>query len=157
MVGEQVMVSKKFLFTGFMVLSIIALGTMFVYAQEGPATTVDFSDAEEVTLTGTISSVDDRGLTILSDEESYYIVLPYSFDRSALDLTVGAEVSVTGFLVDSPNYGSAIHATSINGLVIDRAPQQQLHARAKDGSGDCDGSGNGGMGGNGQHRGGMKG
>lgn len=137
-----------------MVLSIIALGTMFVYAQGEPAATADFSDAEEVTILGTISSVDDRGLTILSGEDSYYVVLPYSFDRSALDLSVGAEVSITGYIMDSINYGSAIHATSINGIVIDHASQQQLQARAKDGSGDCDGSGS--MNKNGPNFGGKK-
>ncbi len=137
-----------------MVLSIIALGTMFVYAQEGPATTVDFSNLEEVSISGTISSVDDRGLTLVSGEDSYYVVLPYSFDRSALDLNVGAELTVTGYIVDSQMYGLAIHATSINGIVIDHVPQQQLQARSKDGSGDCDGSGS--MNKNGPNFGGKK-
>ena len=87
------MVSKKFLFTGFIVLSIIVLGTMFVYAQDSPNTTGEFSDLEEVTLSGIISSVDDRGLIILSGEDSYYIVLPYSFDRSAINLNVNVSLS----------------------------------------------------------------
>ena len=133
------MVSKKFLFTGFIVLSIIVLGTMFVYAQDSPNTTGEFSDLEEVTLSGIISSVDDRGLIILSGEDSYYIVLPYSFDRSAINLNVGTEITVTGYIVDFPMYGLAIHATNINGIVIDHVQQQQQQLRTDE----CDGTGDG--------------
>ena len=142
-----------------MFASVIALGTMVVFAQNGTNSTLTLSEEDAITITGTITSIDDRGFTMESDSVSYNVRLPYSFDRSALDLQVGSEVTVTGFSVECLNLSSSVfHATSINGITIDYEPQQQLQTRAKDGSGDCGGNGgNGRMGGNGQHRGGMKG
>ena len=139
-----------------MFATVIALGTMMVFAQNGTNSTLTLSEEDAVTITGTITSIDDRGFTMESDSGSYDVRLPYSFDRSVLDLQVGSEVTVTGYSVDCLNFSNPVlHATSINGITIDYEPQQQNQTRAKDGSGDCDGNGR--MGGNGQLRGGMRG
>ena len=135
--------TPKLLIASFLLASVIAFGTMYVLAQNGPATQATFSD--EVTLQGTIVSLDEgHGFTIVADSVTYYVGLPYTFDRIVLDLSVGASVTVTGYIVDSPMLDTAtytmFHATSVNGIIIDHVPQSQSQAR----SGDC-----GGMGGNG--------
>ncbi len=148
--------SYKFLLTGFLIASIIAIGTIYVYAQSAPASSVNFDDYEEVTITGTVSSIDDHGFTMTSGENTYYVPLPYTVDRSVLNLAVGSEVTVTGYVMDSSmNHFSSypmIHSTSINGIAIEHNPQMQSR------SGNCGGNGGmGGMGGNGPYRGGMRG
>ena len=138
--------TSKFWIAGFILASVIALGTIYVFAQEGPNTAVTFSEEDELTLTGTISSIDDHGFVMVSGSETYYVVIPYIFDRSVLDLNIGSEVTVIGYIVESPmmDFSSypTIHSISINGIVIDHVPQMQ----SRDGS--C--GGNGGMGGNGR-------
>ena len=138
--------TSKFWIAGFILASVIALGTIYVFAQEGPNTAVTFSEEDELTLTGTISSIDDHGFVMVSGSETYYVVIPYIFDRSVLDLNIGSEVTLIGYIVESPmmDFSSypTIHSISINGIVIDYVPQMQ----SRDGS--C--GGNGGMGGNGR-------
>ena len=151
--------SSKFWIAGFILATVIALGTIYVFAQEGPNTTVTFSEEDEITLTGTISSIDDHGFVMVSGSDTYYVAIPYIFDRSVLELSVGSEVTVTGNIVESPmmDFSSypTIHSTSINGIVIDHEPQMQ----SRDGS--CGGNGgmnrNGRMGGNGPNHGSNRG
>lgn len=142
------MISKlnnKLLIAGLVLASLIAFSTIYVFAQNGSNTTVAYSEEDEVTLVGTISSIDDRGFTLTADSESYYVPLPYTFDRSLLNLAIGSEVTVIGYIVESPNNTFSsyplVHATSINGITIDH--ESQLMTRSRD----CDGKG--GMGGNG--------
>ena len=144
--------TPKFLIAGFLLASVIAFGTFYVFAQNGPSSDVTYSD--EVTLQGTIVSIDeDHGFTMVADSVTYYVGIPYTFDKSLLGLTIGSEVTVTGYLVDSPmNVNSdytMFHALSINGIVIDHNPQSQTQSR----SGDCGGMGNGNMGSQGPHHG----
>ena len=137
--------TPKYLIAGLVLASLIAFGTMYAVAQYGPSSDVTFSD--EVTLQGTIQSVDeDHGFTMIVDGVTYYIGIPYTVDRSELGITVGAEATVTGYIVDSPMMDSSsytmFHATSINGIAIDHDMQSQTRNR----SGNCDGAMGGGHG-----------
>lgn len=150
------MISKlnnKLLLAGLLLASVIAIGTIYVFAQNGPTTAISYSDEEEVTIIGTVSSIDDRGFTLTSNSETYYVPIPYDIDRVTLNLNVGSEVTVTGYIMDSThmNFSSytMIHATSINGITIDHEPQMMNR------SGNC--GGNGGMGGQGPRGNGMRG
>jgi hypothetical protein len=145
-------ISNKFLIAGFLIASIIALGTFFVIAQNG-SNNIDFTNQNEITLTGVIGSVEDHGFTMVVGSDTYFVGMPYLFDKSVLDLTIGSEVTVTGYIVESPmmNFSTypMFHATSINGVEIDHDAQMQSR------SGNC--GGNSGMGSNGPHHGGMHG
>ena len=141
-------ISPKLLLTGLLVGFILIFGSMYAVAQYGPSTSMTYSD--EVTLQGTIDSVDeDHGFTMMVDSVTYYIGVPYTVDKAELGITVGSEVTVTGYIVDSPMMSSSdytmVHATSINGIVIDHDMQ------AQDRDGNCGGSG-----GMGNHYGGMR-
>lgn len=134
--------STKMIVVGALLATIIALGTMYVTAQYGPNTSMTYSD--EITLQGTVVSVDDNhGFTMIADSVTYFVGIPYTYDNADLGITVGSDVTVTGHIVSSPMMDSSsyvmIHADSVNGIVIEHNPQNQSR------SGDC-----GGMGGNGR-------
>lgn len=141
--------TPKFLLAGLILASVLVFGTMYAVAQYGPSSDVTFSD--EVTLQGTVVSIDeDHGFTMVADGVTYYVGIPYTVDKADLGIVVGSEVTVTGYLVDSPMMDSSsytmVHATSVNGIVIDHEMQSQ------DRDGSCGGMGPGRMG---NQRGGM--
>lgn len=141
--------TPKFLIAGFLLASVIALGTMYVSAQNGSSSASIIT--EDISLEGTISSIDDHGFVLVTDSGSYYVVLPDATDKDALDLTVGSTASVTGYIVDcllqDGSDATIVHATSVNGIVIDNNSQYQSQGQSKkqnqSHSGDCDGSGDG--------------
>ncbi len=149
------MISKfnnKFVIAGIVLASVIAFGTIYVLAQNGSNTPVSFSNNAEVTIIGTVTSMDDHGFTLTSNSETYYVPIPYDVNRTVLNLNVGSEITIVGYIMNSPmmNFSSytMIHATSINGIIIDHENQMM------NGSGNC--GGNGGMGGQGPHGNGMR-
>jgi hypothetical protein len=122
-----------------------------VLAQNGSNLT-SFVDQDEVVIIGIIDSIDDHGFIIVSGSETFFVGIPLNFDKSVLELAIGSEVTVTGYIVESSmmNLTSypTLHATSINGVVIDHNSQMQSR------SGDCDG--NGGMSGHGNKQNGSR-
>lgn len=144
--------TPKFAIAGLLLASVIVIGTIYVSAQNGSSSAV--FDSDEVTLVGTVISLDeDHGFTMEVDSVTYYVGIPYTVDKADLGIAVGSEVTVTGYLVDSPMIDTSgytmIHATSVNGIIIDH----DMQAQARDRSGDCDGMGSG----NGPQHGHMKG
>ena len=132
--------TPKLLLAGFVLASVIAFGSFYVVAQNGSGSSATFSD--EISLQGTVQSIDDdHGFTMLVGSDTYFVGNPYTYDTNDLGITVGATVSVTGYIVDSPMMDSSsyimFHATSVNGITIDHTPQNQA------GSGNCGGMGNG--------------
>ena len=152
-------INYKFLIAGFLLASVIAFGSLYVFTQNGSPTTVSFSDEDEVTIVGTLTSIDDHGFTMTTGSETFYVPIPYDVDRSVHNIAIGSEVTVVGYILDSPMMDSSsytmILSIIINGITIDHNPQMQSR------SGDCGGNGgmggNGNMGGQGPYRGGMKG
>ena len=133
-------ITPKIILVGILFASVIAFGSFYVLAQGGSSSTTTFSD--EVSLQGTVQSIDDdHGFTMLVGSETYFVGIPYTYNTNDLGITVGATVSVTGYVVDSPMMDSSsyimFHAISVNGITIDHTPQNQA------GSGYCDGMGNG--------------
>ena len=138
-------ITPKMIVVGAFLATIIAFGTIYVTAQNGSNSgLVTYSD--EITLQGTVLSVDeDHGFTMIADSVTYYVGIPYTYDKAALGITVGSDVTVTGYIVTSPMMDSSsyimFHAETVNGVVIEHNSQNQAR------SGDC-----GGMGGNGRGR-----
>lgn len=136
--------TPKFLIAGLLLASVIVFGTMYAVAQSGPSADVTYSD--EVTLLGTVESIDDHGFIMIVDSESYYVAIPYTFDKADLGITLGADVSVTGYIADCPNNDAEyimFHAISINSIVIDHDMQAQTKSQTRSSDGSSMGSGNG--------------
>lgn len=132
--------TPKFLLAGLILASVLVFGTIYAVAQNGPSSDVTISD--EITVQGTVVSVDeDHGFIMEVDSATYYIGIPYTVDKADLGIAVGSQVTVTGYIVDSPMMDSSsyimIHATSVNGIVIDHEMQSQ------DRDGSCGGMGPG--------------
>ena len=132
--------TPKLILAGIVLASIIAFGSFYVVAQNGSGSNATFSD--EISLQGTVQSIDDdHGFTMLVGSDTYFVGIPYIYDTNNLGITVGATVSVSGYIVDSPMMDSSsyimFHATSVNGITIDHTPQNQA------GTGNCGGMGNG--------------
>jgi len=149
-------INLKFWLLSLLLIGVIAFGTFYVFAHSGMSDSSSEPSSNQITIQGTIVTIDSQhGFTMSSGSTTYYIGIPYNFDRNVLNLTIGLNVTVTGYIVDSPmmnmNSYPMFHAEIINGITIEH------YSQMGNGSGHCgndNGSGNMGiMGSSGSHMG----
>lgn len=130
--------SKIFLITSITLVLLIYLGSSFVNAHGGDENSKAI-EGELVTLTGTISSIDDHGFTLSTVDGDVFIPIPYYLDRTVFNLEINSEATVIGYYVTHSMMivfsEQMFHSESINGITIEYGEE------------DCDSSQHGEMGG----------
>ena len=113
--------SKILLLVGTSLVLFLFLGITIANAQSG--VTQDFTDGELVTLTGTVTSIDDRGFILATESGDFFIPIPHDSDLSLYNVEIGQETIVTGYYMTHSMMfvfsEQVFHSESINGIVVE--------------------------------------
>jgi hypothetical protein len=113
---------KLVLLTGISLTLLVFIGISLGNAQS--AMSQEMVDGDPITLSGTILSIDDHGFLMETESGDIYVPIPNIYeDYSQFNLEVGAEVTVTGYLMSGTGMmftsQQILHPESINGIIVE--------------------------------------